>query len=68
MVFIKSTPLELTRRKNRPPSLYTYTYTYTYTPQVIPSSLSFTQAIETAEMVRPQPWDKIIYPVGRCYM
>ncbi len=47
MVFIKSTPLELTRRKNRPPSLYTYTYTYT--PQVIPSSLSFTQAIETAE-------------------
>ncbi|AJJ04854.1 chorismate binding enzyme family protein [Yersinia pseudotuberculosis] len=58
MVFIKSTPLELTRRKNRPPSLFTYTYTYTYTPQVIPSSLSFTQAIETAEMVRPQPWDK----------
>ncbi|CRG50496.1 chorismate-binding domain-containing protein [Yersinia wautersii] len=58
MVLIKSTPLELTRRKNRPPSLFTYTYTYTYTSQVIPSSLSFTQAIETTEMVRPQPWDK----------
>ena len=43
MVLIKSTPLELTRRKNRPPSLFTYTYTYT--SQAIPSSLSFTQAI-----------------------
>ncbi|CNF41427.1 chorismate-binding domain-containing protein [Yersinia similis] len=56
MVLIKSTPRKLTHRKNRPPS--PFTYTYTYTSQVIPSSFSFTQTIETTEMMGPQSWDK----------